>query len=481
MTIPIVGTGGSFNSQYYYNEAPQYILTPENLLEMRHSMVVERMNEIHQMNPAIELSEAGQSVEGRSIQMFSFGRGKIKLLLWSQMHGDEPIATAALLAIFNFFAQNFDSPLVQQLYRQLQIHALVMLNPDGAERLQRRNSQGIDVNRDARKLQTAEGQILKRMKDEIRPDFGFNLHEMRGRETVGESGKILTIALMAPPFNAANDNSPARNRAKKLTVIINNALEPLIKGHIARYKADYMPRAFGDIFQNCGISTILLESGLPSNEDPQQLLRLDFVSFLAAFCAISDRSVDEVDEQAYEQIPLEGMELFDLLIKNVWIVNGRRIPPFRADIGINIELRWENDRIITKSIIEDVGDLSITSGRKVLEGKGLLVTPGFIVKVDSDERPEDLLKKGITTPVFPSADELSENIKSLPAQGVLSFENLSSYTREPAKTLRLTGKGVIDKEMIADLLIFQWGNSDTISLQQLKYVIKNGQVVRIIQ
>ena len=170
---------------------------------------------------------------------------------------------------------------------------------------------------------------------------------------------------------------------------------------------------------------------------------------------------------------------FDLLIKNVWIVNGRRIPPFRADIGINNELRWENDRIITKSIIEDVGDLSITSGKKVLEGKELLVTPGFIVKVDSDERPEDLLKKGITTPVFPSADELSENIKSLPAQGVLSFENLSSYTREPAKTLRLTGKGVIDKEMIADLLIFPWGNSDTISLQQLKYVIKNGQVVNI--
>jgi hypothetical protein len=356
-----------------------------------------------------------------------------------------------------------------------------MLNPDGAERLQRRNSQGIDINRDARKLQTAEGQILKKMKDKIHPDFGFNLHEMKGRETVGDSGKILTIALMAPPFNAANDNSPARIRAKKLTVIIRDALEALIGDHIARYKADYMPRAFGDLFQNCGVSTVLLESGLPSNEDPHQLLRLDFVSFLAAFCAISAGSVEQADEQAYEKIPLEGAELFDLLIKNIWIYNGRRIPPFRADIGINSELRRENDQIIKVGIIEDLGDLSITSGREVLEGNGLLVTPGFIVKANSDERPEDLLKKGITSPVFPSAGELPDNLKSLPAQGILSLENVFSYTLQPAKILQLTRKGVIDIDMIADLLVFRWGNSDTISLQQLKYVIKNGQIVDVTQ
>src|SRR5690606_28334873 len=38
----------------------------------------------------------GQSIEGRSISLISIGSGKINVLLWSQMHGDEPTATQAI-------------------------------------------------------------------------------------------------------------------------------------------------------------------------------------------------------------------------------------------------------------------------------------------------------------------------------------------------------------------------------------------------
>ena len=49
------------------------------------------------------VSKVGQSAEGRDINMISVGRGSTKIFLWSQMHGDEPTATAAIFDIFNFF------------------------------------------------------------------------------------------------------------------------------------------------------------------------------------------------------------------------------------------------------------------------------------------------------------------------------------------------------------------------------------------
>src|SRR5687767_893649 len=46
----------------------------------------------------------GTSTQGRSIHHLTMGHGKTKVLLWSQMHGDESTATMALFDLFNFFA-----------------------------------------------------------------------------------------------------------------------------------------------------------------------------------------------------------------------------------------------------------------------------------------------------------------------------------------------------------------------------------------
>ena len=80
---------------------------------------------------------------------------------------------------------------------RLTLLLLPMLNPDGAERHQRRNAQAIDVNRDALSLVTPEGRILKAMRDRHQPLLGFNLHDQDRRTVVGEQGGLATTSLLA--------------------------------------------------------------------------------------------------------------------------------------------------------------------------------------------------------------------------------------------------------------------------------------------
>ena len=46
---------------------------------------------------------------------------------------------------------------------------------------------GIDMNRDALALQTPEGRLLKQLVFDLKPDFGFNLHDKHRRYSVGQS------------------------------------------------------------------------------------------------------------------------------------------------------------------------------------------------------------------------------------------------------------------------------------------------------
>jgi murein tripeptide amidase MpaA len=83
------------------------------------------------------------------------------VLLWSQMHGDESTATSALFDLFEYIRAHRQDAAVRGILSSLTLHVIPMLNPDGAERFQRRNVQSIDINRDALRLQTPEGRMLK--------------------------------------------------------------------------------------------------------------------------------------------------------------------------------------------------------------------------------------------------------------------------------------------------------------------------------
>src|SRR5450830_104737 len=191
------------------------------------------------------IAEEGASVEGRKIPLVVLGNGPTTVLLWSQMHGDEPTATSALLDILQHLGRTQKTPDTGRLLSRLTLAIIPMLNPDGAARTRRTNAQGIDVNRDALRLQTPEGRFLKSVRDRLKPSVGYNLHNHSPSLTAGKRGAQVAISLLSVPYDEAFTENEGRLATKRLAVLVQRLLEPYAKGRVARYDMDYTERAFG--------------------------------------------------------------------------------------------------------------------------------------------------------------------------------------------------------------------------------------------
>lgn len=315
--------------------------------------------------------EVGRSAEGRPIYTVSYGRGATRVLLWSQMHGNESTASMALADLFRFLAAAPDDPRARRIAERLSIVAVPMLNPDGAERFQRRNAMGIDVNRDARALVTPEARILRAVHQRFRPEFGFNLHDQDVRARVGSSDRLAAIALLAPPFNRAGDDNAVRMRAKRVAAVVRAAAEPLVAGHVTRYDDTFNPRAFGDLMQSWGTSTVLIESGGWRDDPEKQYLRkVNFVALVSALDAIATESYAAADPALYEELPENGRSVNDLLVRGATIVLPG-VEPYRADLSINFaDALAHRDGRIT-----EIGDLAEAAARDTIDATGLYLHP----------------------------------------------------------------------------------------------------------
>jgi hypothetical protein len=287
------------------------------------------------------------------------------------MHGDESTATMTLADIFRFLAAEPDHPLARRLRERLTIVAIPMLNPDGAQRFQRRNAYGVDINRDASALATPEGRALKAVQETFNPAFGFNLHDQSVRTRVGGSDRLAAIALLAPAFDQDRSMNDVRSRAVQVAAVIRSAIEPLVSGHIARYDDAFNPRAFGDLMQTWGVSTVLVESGGWTDDPEKQFLRrVNFVGLLAALDAIGSGAFGSAHPAEYHSLPQNGSSVSDLLVRGGTVV----IPglePARIDLAIN----YDDPLARAGGRVNDIGDLSYVSARDTIDAGGLFIHP----------------------------------------------------------------------------------------------------------
>jgi hypothetical protein len=318
----------------------------------------------------------GQSVEGRSINHVWFGNGPMHVLLWSQMHGDEPTATSALLDILHIVAgHQADSP-VQRLLQQLTIHFVPMLNPDGAHRFQRRNAQGLDINRDALLLQAPEGLVLKALRDRLQPALGFNLHNQSWRTSAGKTNPA-SISLLAVAFDEARTETPGRLLAKRTCAIIRQTVEALAPGQVGRYDDEFELRAFGDNVTKWGTPVVLIETGPYAGESAdKELVKLNVVAILTALDALATGAVQGADPGLYAALPVNESNLFTVIVKNATIVPGTGIAPFTGDIAFGSSRVVKADakgilQAVQALRVEDLGDMRVFSALETIDGTGL--------------------------------------------------------------------------------------------------------------
>ncbi len=313
-------------------------------------------------NPVFSVSQVGMSAQNREIYLISMGSGKTKVFLWSQMHGDESTATMAIFDIFNFFAQkNEFEDFKSEILKSLTLYFIPMVNPDGAEIFERRNSYSIDLNRDAVRLQSPEARILKSTFDSLKADFGFNLHDQSIYYSAGKSFKSAAISFLAPPSGSDKAITPSREKAMRLIGQLNNVLIDFIPGHTGKYSDEYEPRAFGDNFQKWGMSTILIETGgLKGDPEKKHLRKLNFILLMTSFRSIAGNEYLNESPDTYESIPFNEKEgMMDLILRNLNYRTGNR--NITVDVGINrTEYTTESGRTFyTVGRVADLGDLSV--------------------------------------------------------------------------------------------------------------------------
>lgn len=368
-------------------------------------------------NPAYEIKKAGESFEGRPIHYLKIGTGPRKILLWTQMHGDEATATMACFDILNFLEEKDDEfdAVRKLILAETTLYFVPMLNPDGAECFQRRNAQNIDINRDALHLQAPESRILKELQQTLQPEFGFNLHDKNPRYSVGNTSKLATISFLATAYDQERTVNAVREKAIQVIVEMNRMLQNYIPGAVGRWNEEHEPRAFGDNIQKWGTTLILIESGgYVGDPEKQYIRKLNFMAILTALQSISENSFVQEGREEYYKLPENSRYIFDFLIRNVTVKEHGKT--YQTDLGIDrSEVNYENaTKFFYQSKIEDYGDLSIYFGSEEFDATGYTLENGKTLTVSYSEitqlekfDPWELLKEGYT---YIKTDLTSEGI-----------------------------------------------------------------------
>lgn len=324
-------------------------------------------NILHALPPEFKLKKIGSSFNGLPINSVKIGDGKIKILLWSQMHGNESTGTKAIFDLFNFIkSPDLFKDIQHTILQNCTLLFIPMLNPDGALTYTRENAQKIDLNRDAVSLKAPESRILQNVLKEFDPQFCFNLHDQRTIFSIGKDNKSSTISFLAPAVDESRAITEGRKETMRVIVAMHELLQKFIPDNIGRFTDEFYPTATGDNFQKKGHNTILIESGHHKNDYNREISRkYTFISLIKGLSSIAS-GLESISYKSYFDIPNNKKNYLDFIIKNVYYQSRM------TDIGIIYKEIFNNNNLIFEPYIEKIDDLSDYNANTIINKDDLI-------------------------------------------------------------------------------------------------------------
>ena len=259
----------------------------------------------------------GHSEQNRPITGINFGQGTRKILIWSQMHGNESTTTKVILDFLRFLQVYKNDPFVSRILNNCRVKIIPMLNPDGATAYSRLNSNQVDLNRDAQKQSQKETQSFYRVLKDFEPDFCFNMHGQRSIFSAGDKEYPATLSFLSPAVDEMRGINETRQSAMKLIASACGILQEFIPHKIGRYDDAYNPNCYGDYIQGLGIPTVLFEAGhYPGDYFRNKTRQYVFLSLLYMLDTIAQDKVDSIDASRYSDIPLNKKLFHDIIVRN---------------------------------------------------------------------------------------------------------------------------------------------------------------------
>lgn len=329
------------------------------------SQMIAPILEKHSSN--FKISVIGYSVEQRPIHSVKIGNGEIKILIWSQMHGNESTTTKSLFDMFNAFA--LDIPEFDAILKTCTLFIIPILNPDGAEYYTRLNVNEIDLNRDAQDLTQPESIVLRDSFNNFKPHYCFNLHGQRTIFGSGNSGKPATLSFLAPAEDDERTVTETRKKAMSIISDIVSNINDDIPNAVGRYDDGFNINCVGDTFQSLNVPTVLFEAGHCKDDYDREDVRLYiFKSLLFGLFAVSNGA--KKTYESYFNINENKKNFYDVIIRDAKL-NAESAEV--KDVAIQFKEVLSGNSIDFVPIIEAIDNLTDYYGHKEINANGGLV------------------------------------------------------------------------------------------------------------